>query len=157
MSSGPGYPSNLFSCPGEISPQDSIARITEALCMGRETLNKTLRLYEVGVKKCAQCNCKNSSHFLSKPITDFDTTVSKTLSCFINSELLHKLPDWWQATLGDTSNAHASIGKGKGLLFTNQLPVGTSKYAARRADNQIVDAKFRESEDPLRFARFALN
>ena len=70
MSSGPGYPSNLFSCPGEISPQDSIARITEALCMGRETLNKTLRLYEVGVKKCAQCNCKNSSHFLSKPITD---------------------------------------------------------------------------------------
>jgi len=72
---------------------------------------------------------------VSEVMNPLTSNESERDDCVQNSELLHKLRDWWQATLGD-SDAHSSIGKGKGLIFTNQLPVGASKYAPRRADNE---------------------
>ena len=71
------------------------------------------------------------SEFMN-PLT---SNESEQDDCVQNSELLHKLCDWWQAMIGD-SDAHSSIGKGKILILTNQLPVVASKYAPTRADNE---------------------
>ena len=70
------------------------------------------------------------SEFMNPPTTS-NPTESETIK---NTELLHKICEWWKGSILDCDE-NVSVSRGKGLLFTNLMPVSASTYASRRADD----------------------
>lgn len=71
------------------------------------------------------------SEFMNPPTTSNPSEQEKSSEL----ELINKICHWWECH-SLSGGEHLPVSRGKGLLFTNQLPISASKYAARRADDE---------------------
>ena len=51
--------------------------------------------------------------------------------------MLQKISNWWNGKFTLDEEEHVPISRGKGMLFTNSIPISAKTYAARRADDAI--------------------
>lgn len=73
------------------------------------------------------------SEFMNPPVTQQSAEAHDEL----NLQLLDKLCHWWEGDLTEYKvNTSAKPAKGRGILFTNEFPVSSTTYAARRADDE---------------------
>lgn len=73
------------------------------------------------------------SEFMNPPVTQESAEAHDEL----NLQLLDKLSDWWEGNLAEYKvNTSAKPAEGRGILFTNEIPVSSTTYAARRADDE---------------------
>lgn len=70
------------------------------------------------------------SEFMNPPTTSNPTDLEKDNEL----QLLNKIRDWWECPIIG-GGGHLTVNTGKGLLFTNQLPLSTPTYASRRAND----------------------
>mmetsp|Transcript_29603 Transcript_29603/g.45159 ORF Transcript_29603/g.45159 Transcript_29603/m.45159 type:complete len:644 (+) Transcript_29603:39-1970(+) len=71
------------------------------------------------------------SEFMNPPTTSNPSEKEKDKEF----ELVNKICNWWDCKILGC-NEQSPLSRGKGLLFTNQLPLSASKYATRRADDE---------------------
>lgn len=73
------------------------------------------------------------SEFMNPPALQQLSEVKKE----IHSTLLDKLSNWWKGDSVERDANTSSIAvQGRGILFTNEVPVPAMTYAARRADDE---------------------
>jgi methylase of polypeptide subunit release factors len=73
------------------------------------------------------------SEFMNPPLTSNPSEGD----LIRKNEILQKISNWWEGKFTLDEQEHVPTSRGKGLLYTNSIPISASTYAARRADDAI--------------------